>query len=444
MALDVNAASLVDRLRSGLPPALGYPKYRAFWFGMLASVSGFQMLQFGQLWLMYQISGSPLSLGYVGLANAVPGILLNLYGGVFADRLDQRRLIVAAQAITSSLVFLLATLTLLDLVRAWHILAIAGLASAVEAFNQPARQALYPHLIDRKVLVSAIALNSSVWQGTRIVAPAVAGAIIALVGTAASFFIAGLGPVVMAMVIFFLKVPPIPRSTQGSPMRGMREGLSFIKNNSIFSFLIGMTFFNSFFGMSYLIMMPVFAVDVLKVGVEGQGILLSVGGVGALMTSLWFGSRQQVQHKGPLMIGGAVAFGTLIATFALTSQFIGSLTLALVLLFFAGTANSIYMINVQSFLHTLVPDQMRGRVMGFFGMTWSVMPLGGLQAGALAAVVTAPFAVAFGGLAVAAFAVGPALLNPRLRNLDALLEGKLAESSVKKEEVQQTPAIPGD
>ena len=402
------------------------------------------MLQFGQLWLMYQITGSAMSLGYVGLANAVPGIALNLFGGVFADRLDQRRLIMAAQVITSGLVFFLATLTLLDLVRAWHILAIAGLASAVEAFNQPARQSLYPHLIDRKVLVSAIALNSSVWQGTRIVAPAVAGAIIALIGTAASFFIAGFGSVVMAVVIFFLKIPPIPKATQGSPLHGMLEGLSFIKNNSIFSFLIGMTFFNSFFGMSYLIMMPVFAVDVLKVGVEGQGLLLSVGGVGALMTSLWFGSREHVQHKGLLMIGGAVTFGTLVATFALTSQFIGSLTLALVILFFAGTANSIYMINVQSFLHTLVPDQMRGRVMGFFGMTWSVMPLGGLQAGALAAFVTAPFAVAFGGLAVAAFAVGPAMLNPKLRNLDALLEGKLGESSVKNEEVQPAPSIPGD
>ena len=421
MALNPPAAGLMDRLRRRVPPALHYPGYRAFWFGMLASVSGFQMLQFGQLWLMYQITGSPLSLGYVGLANAVPGIVLNLFGGVFADRLDQRRLIMVTQVTTTSLVFLLATLTSLGLVREWHILAIAFSVGAVEAFNQPARQSLYPHLIDRRALVSAVALNSAVWQGTRIVAPAIAGAIIALAGTAASFYLAGFGSAIMALIIFFLKVPPIARASQGSPARSMWEGISFIGKNPVFAFLIGMTFFNSFFGMSYLIMMPVFAVDILKVGAEGQGMLLSVGGVGALLTSLWFGSRSNVPHRGLLMVGGAVLFGGLITTFALTSRFVGSFPLALVILFLSGFANSTYMINVQSFLQTLVPDRMRGRVMGFFGMTWSVMPLGGLQAGALATVITVPFAVAIGGLAVAAFALGPALFNPKVRNIGSLL-----------------------
>lgn len=421
LALNTEGAGLADRLRRSVPLALRYPGYRAFWFGMLASVSGFQMLQFGQLWLMYQITGSPLSLGYVGLANAVPGIVLNLFGGVFADRLDQRRLIMITQLTISCLVFLLATLTLLDLVRAWHILTIAFLIGAVEAFNQPARQSLYPHLIDRQALVSAVALNSSIWQGTRIAAPAVAGAIIAIMGTAASFYLAGFGSVLMALIIFFLRVPPIERATQVSPARSMWEGISFIGTNPVFAFLIGMTFFNSFFGMSYLILMPVFAVDILAVGAEGQGLLLSVGGVGALITSLWFGSRSKVSHRGLMVIGGAVLFGTLITTFALTARFVGSFPLALVILFLAGMANSTYMINVQSFLQTLVPDRMRGRVMGFYGMTWSVMPLGGLQSGALATIITVPFAVAIGGLAVAAFAIGPALFNSNVRHLGTLL-----------------------
>ncbi len=416
-----STSSLPARLRGAIPPALHYPKFRAFWLGMLASVVGYQVFQFGQLWLMYQITGSALSLGYVGLANAIPGIVLNLFGGVYADRLDQRRLIVVAQLITSALVFLLATLTLLDLVRQWHILAVAFSVGAVEAFNQPARQSLYPHLIERRVLVSAIALNSSVWQGTRIVAPAVAGVIIALVDTAAAFYLAGVGSVVMALVIFFLKLPAIDRDSRGSAARGMWEGLSFIRRNPVFAFLIGMTFINSFFGMSYIIMMPVFAVDILKVGAEGQGLLVSASGIAALATSLWFGSRSRVSHQGFLMIGGAVLFGALVAAFAITSRLVGSFPLALGILFLAGFANSVYMINVQGLLHSLVPDQMRGRVMGFFGMTWSVMPLGGLQAGALASIVTAPVAVAIGGLAVAAFAIGPALLNPRIRNVDALL-----------------------
>ena len=394
---------------------------------MLASVIGYQVLQFTQLWLMYQITGSALSLGYVGLANAVPGIVLNLFGGVYADRLDQRRLIIVAQLVTSALVFLLATLTLLDLVRQWHILAVAFSVGAVEAFNQPARQSLYPHLIDRSVLVSAIALNSSVWQGTRIVAPAVAGVVVALIGAASAFYLAGLGSVVMALVIFFLKMPPISRDSRSSAAQGMWEGLSFIWRNPVFAFLIGMTFINSFFGMSYIIMMPVFAEDILKVGAEGQGMLVSVSGIAALATSLWFGSRRRASHQGFLMIAGAVLFGGLVAAFAITSSLVGSFPLALGLLFFTGFANSTYMINVQGLLHSLVPDRMRGRVMGFFGMTWSVMPLGGLQAGALATVVTVPIAVAIGGIAVAAFAIGPALLNPRVRNVDALLSQREAD-----------------
>jgi MFS family permease len=351
----------------------------------------------------------------------VPGILLNLFGGVFADRLDKRRLIIITQAVTASLIFLLATLTFLGLVRQWHLLTIAFLVSAVEAFNQPARYALFPHLIERKALVSAVALNSSIWQGTRIVAPAVAGGIIAFMGTAASFYLAGLGYVIMVAIMYRLKVPRIEQGTSGSAVRGILEGLGFIRKNSIFSFLIGMTFFNSFFGMSYVILMPVFAVDVLQVGAEGQGLLLSISGLGALLTTLWLSSRSNVRRKGLLMIGGAVMTGLLIAAFSITSRFIGSFPLALGILFLVGVFNSTYMTNVQSSLQTLVPDRMRGRVMGFFGMTWSVMPLGGLQAGALASVMTAPLAVAVGGLAVAAFAIGPALANRQVRNVGALL-----------------------
>ena len=203
------ARSPLARLRAATPPALRYRSFRYFWLGMLSSVTGYQVFQFSQLWLMYQLTGSPLSLGYVGLANAIPGIVLNLFGGVYADRLDQRRLIILTQLITASLIGLLASLTLLGLVRPWHIFAIAFSVGAVEAFNQPARQSLYPRLIDRRVLVSAIALNSSIWQGTRIVAPALAGVTIALVGTSAAIYGASVCSALMALVIFFLRVPPV-------------------------------------------------------------------------------------------------------------------------------------------------------------------------------------------------------------------------------------------
>ena len=411
----------MEQGRFGIPPALRYPAYRAYWFGLLASVSGFQMFRVGQGWLIYEITGSPWSLGLVGAANAIPAIFFNLFGGVFADRLDKRRLIMFTQLTTGSLIFLLATLTLLGLVEPWHVLVIAFLAGGVEAFDNPARQALYPHLIDRRVMMSAVAMNSVIWQGTRIIAPGIAGFIIDLINTETAFYISGAGFLVLAVVMARLKIPPIARGALGNPIQDIKEGLKFIKVNSIFSFLIGMTFFNSFFGMAYVMLMPIFAVDILAVGAKGQGLLLGISGAGALLNTLWIGTRGSVPNRGLAIIGGAVLFGLTVAAFALTAEYVGSFALVMALMFFMGIFNSLYMISVQSSLQIMVPDRMRGRVMGFYGMTWSIMPLGGLQASALTSVLTAPIALAIGGLAVALFALGPAAVNSKVRNLGSHL-----------------------
>lgn len=406
-----------------LPPALRYPKYRAYWLGTLASVGGFQTLMFAQGWLTYELTGSPLALGYVSLANAVSAIALNLFGGVFADKLDKRKLIFAAQLMTASLIFALGALTALDLARVWHIIALAFAAGAVNAFDQPARQALYPHLIDRSAMMSAVALNSAIWQGTRIVAPAAAGFIIRFANTETAIFAAGGGFLIMAAVIFALRIPPIESSSAGNPMRDLADGLRFIGSNSIFWFLIGMTFFNSFFGMAYIPMMPAFAVDVLEVGAEGQGTLMSAGGVGALAMMAALGAMGNIRRKGLLIIGGGFGFGLTLAAFALTSEYVGSFALAIALMAAMGVASSAYMITIMGSLQLLTPDNMRGRVMGFYGMTWSIMPIGGFWAGGLAelARVGVPVSVAIGGALVSAFALGPALLNRQVRNIGEIL-----------------------
>ena len=409
--------SVEEPSKFGIPPALRYPAYRAYWLGLLASVSGFQMFRVAQGWLIYEITGSPWSLGLIGAANAIPAIFFNLFGGVFADRLDKRRLIISTQIITGSLIFILATLTLFGQVEAWHVMLVALLAGGVEAFDNPARQALYPHLIDRKVMMSAVAMNSTIWQGTRIIAPGIAGILIDLINTESALYISGSGFVVLAVVMGQLKIPPIPRGSQGSPLQDIKDGLKFIRVNSIFSFLIGMTFFNSFFGMAYVMLMPIFAVDILEVGAKGQGILLGMTGAGALVNTLYMGARGNIPNRGLTIIGGAVLFGLAVAAFALTSEYVGSMTLAMILMFVMGVFNSVYMITIQSSLQIMVPDRMRGRVMGFYGMTWSIMPLGGLQASALTSLFTAPIAIAAGGIAVALFALGPAAVNSGVRNL---------------------------
>ncbi|MEC9287027.1 MAG: MFS transporter [Chloroflexota bacterium] len=411
----------LEESRFGIPPALRYPAYRDYWMGLLASVSGFQMFRVCQGWLIYEITGSPWSLGLVGAANAIPAIFFNLFGGVFADRWDKRRLIISTQLTTGGLIFILATLTMLGWVESWHVLAVAFLAGGVEAFDNPARQALYPHLINRRVMMSAVAMNSSIWQGTRIVAPGIAGILIDLINTETAMYISGMGFVVLVAVMARLNVPPIPRGGVGSPVQDVKDGLKFIKVNSIFSFLIGMTFFNSFFGMAYVMLMPIFAVDILEVGAKGQGMLLGMTGAGALVNTLWMGTRGDVPNRGLAIIGGAVLFGLSVAAFALTAEYVGSISLAMALMFFMGIFNSVYMISIQSSLQIMVPDRMRGRVMGFYGMTWSIMPLGGLQASALTSVFTAPIAIAAGGIAVAVFALGPAMVNSKVRNLGSHL-----------------------
>ena len=427
---------MIDHLPS-LPPALRYPLYRTYWLGTLASVSGFQIVRFAQFWLMYQLTESPLALGYVGLVQALPGIVLNLVGGVYADKIDQRRLIMVTQTVTASLIFMLAALTVADLVRVWHVLVLAFLSAGVNAFDEPARQALYPHLIDRKVMTSAVALNSAIWQGNRIVAPAVAGLIISVAGTEAAFFLAGIGSLTMVAVIISLRIPPFTRAAHGNPTQDMMEGLSFIRKNSIFSFLIGMTFFISFFGMAYITLMPVFAVDILKVGADGQGLLMSAGGAGALLATIWLSSRDSTRYKGQLIVGGAVLFGLSLAAFALTSQYLGSYPLAVFLMFAVGLFSSAYNISVQSSLQMMVPDAMRGRVMGFYIMTYSISPLGALQAGALANLVTTPIAIAAGAMAVVAFAAGPATVNSKVRNLGEWLR-QLEAAAVAARQEQPT------
>ncbi len=429
-----------------LPPALRYPAFRAFWLGMLASVAGFQILRFGQFWLIFEMTGSPLALGWVGLANGIPAIFLNLFGGVAADKLDQRRLVYITQTITAMLIFLLATITLLDLVKVWHLLTIAFLAGGVEAFDQPARRVLFPQLIERKDMMSAVALNSSIWPGTRIMAPAAAGFIIAIADTEACFYLAGLGFLIMAAVTFRLRVPHTIRESGGNPLQDMLEGLDFIRKDSTFTFLIAMTFFSSFFGMSYNALMPVFAVEVLNIGAGRLGVMMGVGAIGSLATAIWLASGKGTGSRGLLIFGGAVTSGLSIAAFGLTSKFVGSFELAMTLMLAIGVSGTLFNTAAQSSLQMMVPRHIMGRVMGFYGMTWNIRPLGGLQASALASisVIGAPIAMAIGGAAVVAFAIVSAMASSKVRNLGSVLREAELEAVSRSQAEQPSPSTTSD
>lgn len=376
---------------------------------------GYYILTFTQLWLVYNLTKSTVYLGAVGGVNGAANMCLSLFGGVLADRVNKRRLITITQSTMALLAFALATLTVTNAIHVWHVLIIAGLTGATSAFDMPARQALVPHLIeDPKHLTNAVALTSSVWSGSRIVGPAIAGVLVAATGPAVCFYITFFGYGIMVLSLTQINVA---KSAVSAVKRGVvsqfKEGLDYIRRSGIFSSLIAMTFLNSIFGMSFVYLLPVFAQDILGVGSTGYGFLMSAEGTGAIIGVMTVATLGSHKHRGKLLLAGSCLFGALLILFSFSRTYVFSL----LLLATASFCNSLYMTNVLTLLQTLVPDELRGRVMGIYSLTWSLMPLGGMQAGLVANFVGAPHAVAIGAVVILGFAVFITASSKRIRGL---------------------------
>ena len=379
------------------------------------AIMGWQFLTFTQLWLVYELTGSTLYLGAVGGANGAATICLSLFGGVLADRVDKRRLIIFTQSTMAILALILAILTVTDLVNVWHVIIIAALTGATSAFDNPARQALIPHLIDDpKDLTNAVALTSSVWSATRVVGPALSGVLIASAGPAICFYITSGAYAVMVLALTRLSVRKmVVPQVRSSVLSAFKEGWRYVLTNKIFLDLITITFLNSIFGMSFVYLLPVFAKNILSAGPSGYGFLMTAFGTGAICGVLTVASVAERGHRGKVLLTGNLMFCLLLIAFSLSRGYSASL----VLIALTGFFNSIYMTNVLTLLQALVPDELRGRVMGIYSLTWSLMPLGGMQAGALANVLEVPLVVTIGGLVTLGFAVFVAVSNNRIRNL---------------------------
>jgi MFS family permease len=395
--------------------ALRHRDYRVYWLGFLVSIVGWQMQFVALGWLVLDLTGSPLDLGFMSGSQAVATIGFSLLGGVVADRMDRRRLIQAAQLGAASCAAILATLVALDAIELWHIIVIAFAFGSFQAFDQPSRQALLPHLVPREDLMNAVALSSAVWQSSRIVGPSVAGILIATVGVAVCFALTAIGFLTFVVAVSLIRVTTTQvRVASGvSVSRELFTGFRHIGEHPLYRTLIGLSFFNAVFGLSYVVLMPAFATDVLTVGPGGLGALYSASGIGALAGTLLVASLGDHRHKGSLIVWGALGFGFLLVTFSLITSF----PIALGVLVFMGAATSLYMTTAATMIQERLDDRYRGRVMGIYGLTWSLMPLGGLQAGAIATVWGVQAAIGIGGVAV----VASSLLLARTR-------GRLASS----------------
>lgn len=396
-------------------PALAFPRYRRYWFASLASVGATQLVTLGQGWLIFELSGSALQLGYLGAAAALPNITMILIGGVIADRFDKRIILMWTSAVSCALLAALAWLDFSERVAVWHVLTVAALFSLTMGLDWPVRVSIFPQLIERSALMSAVALNSFIWQVTRMAMPAAGGVIIAVSDTWVIFALGALGFTVMFAVISGIHVTVAAHSGH-SALRQVREGLSYILSTELFRWLLAMTFMGMFFSASYVQILPVFAA-MLDAGETGYGYLLSAGGVGSVVGTLAMGGAQNHGRLGVLLLASSVLSGLSLLLFAAASM--AALYSAALLMAFASAAfASVFLVGSMTAMQLTVPDALRGRVMGFHTIGFSLTPLGGLLLGGLTEWVGAPSAVAIGNGVYLLFVIWLAAAIPMLRRLD--------------------------
>lgn len=399
--------------------ALQYRDFRYYWFSALSFVLGWQILRMVLNWVGYDLTNSAIYLGALGGAMAVGTISVSLIGGVIADRINRKQLLIATQTLMTLSVGILLWLSFVNLMNPWHLLAASLLIGIIQGIDMPTRSALIPALIpNKKYLMNGLALGSAVWQGTRIFGPSLGGFLIKFVGSTSSFAVVTFTFFIGTILLSVLKIPHITRET-GNVIQELKNGLVFIGRNALFFNLILLTFVDSFFGIAYMQLLPIFAKDILSVGPDGMGLLMGASAAGGLLGT--FTAAVVIQGRWPrlMLIGGAVFFGVFVLIFAISTN----IWLSLGSLFLSGIFNSLTMITNQTILQTVVPDELRGRVMGVFSLTYSLIPLGGLQVGILADFLGAEIAVVIGAVVVIVFSLSLILkqnFNEAVKNYTAL------------------------
>ena len=393
--------------------ALRHRNFQLFFSGQLVSLVGTWMQSVAQAWLIYRLTHSAWLLGLVGFAGQAPVFFLATAGGAVADRRARRDVLIATQASAMLLAFVLAALTLDGLVRPWHVFALAAALGVVNAFDMPARQAFVVEMVGKEDLANAIALNSSMFNGARILGPSVAGLLVAAVGEGWCFLVNGVSFLAVIVGLRLMRLPePERRPLAGRPMAHAAEGFRFVSSTPPVRAILLLLGVVSVTAMPYAVLMPVFADAILHGGPKSLGILMGASGLGALGGALVLASRRSVAGLGRWVAIAAAAFGVLLVAFSLSR----SLVLSTALLVPTGAAMMVQMAASNTLVQTMVPDHLRGRVMAVYAMVFMGMaPLGALLAGALASRFGAPTAVASGGVVATLAALVFAWRLPGLR-----------------------------
>ena len=400
-----------SRVRTTLR-ALRHRNFQLFFAGQLVSLIGTWMQNVAQAWLVYRITGSSALLGMVGFAGQIPVFFISPLGGLIADRYSRQRTVIATQASAMILAFILAALTLTGRVQVPHIFVLAALLGVVNAFDIPARQSFLVEMVGREDLINAIALNSSMFNGARIVGPAVAGILVAAIGEGWCFFANGVSYIAVIIGLIMIKVPPAAVPKKASAISHIAEGFRFAARNTPIRALLLLLGLVSLTGMPYAVLMPVFADHIFHSGARGLGILMGFSGAGALIGALALATRQGVIGLGRWIAVSTGVFGASLILFSLSHSF----WIAAALLVPVGLAMMTQMGASNTLIQTMTPDPLRGRVMSVYSMMFMGMaPLGALLAGVMADRFGAPFTVAAGGAVAIVGSIVFSLRLPALR-----------------------------
>ncbi len=402
--------------------ALRHRNFRLFWFGQMISLMGTWMQIIGQAWLVLELTHSALLLGLVGALQFLPVMLLSLFGGVLADRLPKRKVLLFTQSFAMLQATVLWILVATGEVRLWHVLVLATLLGLTNSIDMPTRQAFVVEMVGREDLPNAIALNSSLFNMARIVGPGIGGLIIAWAGVAPLFLLNAISfiPVLIGLALIDLRglyahskrvEVEAPRQ---STMQSLREGLVYVARTPSVLLIIAVIGIVSLFGINFNVVLPLFATSVLHTGAEGFGFISSAFGLGSLFSALWLAWSNRKPSIQYLLVN-AFIFCVLEAFFAISQVY----ALSLLLIAAVGFAMIAFSATANTTIQTVAPDHLRGRVMSVYMLVFAgSVPFGNLLMGGLAHFFDAPIALLVGaGLSLGAVIVCWVLRKPAERDL---------------------------
>jgi MFS family permease len=411
--------------------ALSHRNYRLFFGGQGISLIGTWMQQIAMSWLVYRLTHSALLLGVVGFTSRIPTFFLASLAGVLADRWNRHRIIVITQILSMIQAMMLAILVLTGTIVVWHIIFLGLFLGFVNALDIPTRQSFVVDMIEkREDLGNAIALNSSMVNGARLIGPSVAGLLIATLGEGMCFLLNGLSFIAVIVALLAMKITPKKREIKSSRvLQGLKEGFHYAFGFAPIRSLLLLLGLVSLMGMPYMVLMPIFAEKILQGGPKTLGFLLGATGVGAIAGSMYLASRKSVLGLDRIIVISSNFFGIGLIAFSLSRLF----WLSLLMMLLTGFGMMVQMASTNTVLQTIVEEDKRGRVMSFYTMAFMGMaPFGSLLAGSLANNIGAPKTVMIGGIACI---LGSVLFATRLPTLRGMARTIYAEKGIISEQL---------